>query len=184
MLYIISGASRAGKTMIAKKLAARKGISYLSLDWLMMGFTNGIPEYGIHDKLFPDEIAERAWSFFKAMMESMLYVEENCIIEGEAVLPALIVELMEKYPDQIKTCFVGFTSVDVEDKFRDIKLHSTATKDWLIDESDEYIKDHIQNMITHSIQMEQACRQHGITYFDTSEDFLGTIEEVIHYLSK
>ena len=58
MLYIISGASRAGKTMVAKKLSVMKGISCFSLDWLVMGFSNGMKEQGIHHLLFPDEIAE------------------------------------------------------------------------------------------------------------------------------
>jgi adenylate kinase family enzyme len=42
MLYLISGASRAGKTLIAKRISEQVGIPYLSLDWLIMGFTNGI----------------------------------------------------------------------------------------------------------------------------------------------
>ena len=73
--------------MIAKRIATQKGIPYLSLDWIRMGFANGIPEYGVHDKLFPDEIAERLWGFLKAMFESMLYVATDCVIKGEALLP-------------------------------------------------------------------------------------------------
>lgn len=69
MLYIIGGASRSGKTIIAEELSVKMKIPYLSLDWIMMGFTNEIPEYGIHDLLFPDDIAERLWSFLKAMLE-------------------------------------------------------------------------------------------------------------------
>ncbi len=57
MIYIISGASRSGKTLIAEKMVKQYGIPYVSLDWLVMGFTNGIPEYGIHDKLWPNEIS-------------------------------------------------------------------------------------------------------------------------------
>ena len=90
MLYLVSGTSRSGKTIIAKKLLRQKQIPYMSLDWLMMGFTNGMPEYGIHDKLFPDEIAKKSWSFFKAMCESMLWLEVDYVIEGEAILPELI----------------------------------------------------------------------------------------------
>ena len=30
----------------------------MSVDAIMMGFTNGIPEYGIQDRLWPDEIAK------------------------------------------------------------------------------------------------------------------------------
>ena len=102
MLYLISGTSRAEKTMIAEKIAAQKSISYFSLDWLVMGFTNGIPEYGIHDLLFPDDIAKRSWSFLKAMLESMLWSEVDYIIEGEAMLPELVIELLQKHPSNIK----------------------------------------------------------------------------------
>ena len=73
MLYIIGGASRSGKTTIAKKIFDRRKIPCLSLDWLVMGFTNGIPAYGIHDLLLPDEIAGNLWSFLRAMCESMLW---------------------------------------------------------------------------------------------------------------
>ena len=33
MLYLFSGTSRSGKTIIAKKIATQKGIPFLSLDW-------------------------------------------------------------------------------------------------------------------------------------------------------
>ena len=65
-------------------------IPYLSLDWLVMGFTNGIPEYGIHDKLWPDEIAEKMWDYLEAMLESMIWSGADVIIEGEDILPAMI----------------------------------------------------------------------------------------------
>ena len=184
MLYIISGTSRAGKTIIAKKLSIKKGISYFSLDWLVMGFTNGIREYGIHDKLFPDEIAVRSWSFFKAMFESMLWTDVDYIIEGEAILPELIIELLKKHPDQIKICFVGYTDVQIDKKVSDIKDFKSGEKDWLSDKSDEYIIDHVKNMIGHSIKIKKSCQENSIIYFDTSRNFIRTIEDAIKYLSE
>ena len=71
MIYLISGTSRSGKTLVAKKIMQQYQIPYLSLDWLVMGFTKGIPEYGINDKLWPNEIAEKFWAFLKAMLENM-----------------------------------------------------------------------------------------------------------------
>jgi hypothetical protein len=183
MLYLISGASRAGKTIIAKKLSAQKGISYFSLDWLVMGFTNGIPAYGIHDKLFPDEIAERAWSFLKAMFENMIWGEENYIIEGEAILPELVVELLKEHAGKVKVCFVGFTEVDLEEKVRDVKTFSDNKKDWLSDKSDAYIKDHVKNMIAHSVKIKKTCEENDVVYIDTSKDFIGAIEKATAYLS-
>lgn len=182
MIYLISGTSRSGKTVMAKKILIEKGISYLSLDWLVMGFTNGIPAYGIHDKLFPDEIAERSWSFFKAMLESMIYDEADCIIEGEALLPELIVELRKKYPDKLRICFVGYTDVTIDEKVKSIKKFSSEKNDWLINKSDEYITDHVKNMIAHSIKIKKSCKENNIRYFDTSQNFKAVIEEIIEYL--
>lgn len=184
MLYIISGTSRAGKTILANKLATQKGISYFSLDWLIMGFTNGLPDYGIHDKLFPDEIAEKAWSFLKAMFETMIWEEVAYIIEGEAILPELIIELLKKHPTKVKVCFVGYTEVNMEEKVKAIKEFSTNTKDWLSDKSDAYIIDHVNNMVAHSIKIKQSCQEHHIAYFDTASNFLETMEEAINYLSE
>jgi len=182
MLYLISGASRSGKTIIAKQLSVQMGIPYMSLDWIMMGFTNGIPEYGIHDKLFPDEIAERMWSFLKAMFESMIYVDTDCIIEGEALLPELTYELLKKYPNKIKICFVGYKDVSVQRKTNDIINFSTGNGDWLIDKSQDYIIDHTKNMISYSKRIESSCRKLNLKYFDSSANFQKTIDEVVNYL--
>ena len=182
MLYLISGSSRSGKTIIAKKILEHKNIPYMSLDWLVMGFTNGMPQWGIHDKLFPDESAKRLWSFFKAMCESMLYLEIDYIIEGEAMLPELIQELLDIYPDKIKICFVGYTDIDIDQKAQDIKTYSTRRGDWLTKESDDYIYDHIDNMVTHSRKIRDGCEKYNMTYFDTSTNFLDAIENAKNYL--
>jgi len=179
MLYIISGASRAGKTMIAKKISVQKGISYFSLDWLVMGFTNGIPEYGIHDLLFPDEIAERSWSFLKAMFESMIWSEIDYIIEGEAILPELIIELTRKHPDKLRICFVGYTDVDLAKKVKEIRGFGSEENDWLEDKTDAYIRDHVKNMVAHSLKIKKSCKEHDLTYFDTSKNFMHTIEQAV-----
>ncbi len=182
MLYIVSGASRAGKTIIAKRISKQRGISYFSIDWLIMGFTNGIPEYGVHDMLMPDEIAKKSWSFLKAMLISMLQSKVDYIIEGEAILPELIIELTEKYPNKFKVCFLGFTDVDIDKKVNEIKNYSKEQKDWLSDKSDEYITDHVNNMISHSIKIGISCKAHNLTYFDTSKNFTKATQDAINYL--
>ncbi len=182
MLYIISGASRSGKTTIAKRVANHKQIPYLSIDWLMMGFTNGIPEYGIHDKLFPDEIAERMWKFLKAMLESMIYVEEDCVIEGEAILPELIIQLQKKYPDKLTICFLGYTEVGIENKLAEIRKYGNDENDWLAARPDDYINDHTKNMIDFSRKIESSCRKYGLPYFDTSDGLMDSLDRAMRYL--
>jgi len=160
----------------------KSGIPYLSLDWLVMGFTKGIPEYGIHDKLWPNEIAERFWNFFKAMLESMIWSKADCIIEGEAVLPELMRGFLKKHPGEIKICFVGYSDISIDKKVKEVYQYSSGKNDWLTKESIEYVEDHIGNMIEYSKRIEKMCTQNHIRYFDTSKNFTQALEQVINYL--
>ena len=182
MLFLVSGTSRSGKTLIAKKILADKGIPYLSLDWLMMGFNDGIPDYGIHHLLWPNEIAEKMRPFLLGMIDSMLTDDIDYVIEGEAMLPQIVADLVEKNPGKIKAVFVGYTEINVEDKVALVKEHSNGENDWLTGQSDEYIRDHIENMIAYSKKIEERCEEHGLPYLDTSDDFLDAIEAATDFL--
>jgi 2-phosphoglycerate kinase len=182
MLFLVGGTSRSGKTRIAKKILADKQIPYLSLDWLMMGFNDGIPEYGIHHLLWPNEIAEKMRPFLHSMINCMLIDGMDYVIEGEAMLPQLTADLIEEHPDKVKVVFVGYTEINVEDKVALVKKHSDGENDWLTNETDEYIRDHIKNMIAYSKTIKNGCEKHGLSYFDTSEDFLGAIEAATDFL--
>ena len=182
MLYLVSGASRSGKTLIARKILADKQIPYLSLDWLMMGFNDGIPQYGIHHLLWPNEIAEKMWPFLQGMLGSMLVEGMDYVIEGEAMLPQLVADLIEQHPDKVKAVFMGYTEIDVKDKAALVKKYSVGDNDWLTNESDEYIRDHIGNMIGYSKTIKEGCEKHGLPYFDTSGDFPGAIEAATDFL--
>jgi len=182
MLFLVSGTSRSGKTLIARKILADKQIPYLSLDWLMMGFNDGIPEYGIHHLLWPNEIAEKMGPFLLGMIDSMLIDGMDYVIEGEAMLPQLAADLVDKHPDRIKVVFVGYTEINVKDKVALVKKHSDGENDWLTNESDVYIRDHIENMIAYSKMIKIECEKHGLSYFDTSDDFWGAIETATDFL--
>ena len=182
MLFLVSGTSRSGKTLIARKLLEDKQIPYLSLDWLMMGFNDGIPEYGIHHLLWPHEIAEKMTPFLSGMIDSMLVDGMDYVIEGEAMLPQQIAALVQKHPDKIRAVFVGYTEMNVNDKVALVKKHDGGENDWLTKKSDEYIRDHIENMIAYSKMIKNECEKHGLSYFDTSDDFLGAIEAATDFL--
>ena len=182
MLFLVSGTSRSGKTLIARKLLAERQIPYLSLDWLMMGFNDGIPDYGIHHLLWPNEIAERMGPFLRGMIDSMIVDGMDYVIEGEAMLPQLVADLIEKHPEKIRAVFVGYTEIKVEDKVALVKEHGGGESDWLTGKSDEYIRDHIGNMVAYSKMIRNECRKHGVSYFDTSDDFLGAIGAATGFL--
>jgi hypothetical protein len=116
------------------------------------------------------------------MIDSMLTDGMDYAIEGEAMLPQLAADLVEKHPGKIRVVFVGYTKINVEDKVALVKQHSDGKNDWLTNESDEYIKDHIENMIAYSKTIKKGCEEHGLPYFDTSDDFLVAIDAATDYL--
>ena len=61
-------------------------------------------------------------------------------------------------------------------------IDDDGENDWLTNESDDYIRDHIGNMIAYSKMIKNGCEKHGLSYFDTSEDFLGAIEAATDFL--
>lgn len=182
MIYIISGASRSGKSITARKLFERNNIPYVPVDSLMMGFMNGLPSLGIHDKLWPNEIAGKMWEFLKATCENMIYNELNYILEGEAFLPHLIRPFMDKYPEQIKACFFGYGDADEKEKISNVIRFPNHENDWLVNLDEESIASHIGNMKEYSQMLQRECTEHSIRYFDTSLCFSETIEEAIRFL--
>jgi len=149
----------------------------------MMGFNDGIPDYGIHHLLWPNEIAEKMGPFFLGMVNSMLVDGMDYVIEGEAMLPRLVADLVTKNPDKIKAVFVGYTEIGVRAKVALVKKHGDSENDWLTNKSDEYIRGHVANMIAYSKMIRSECEKYGLPYFDTSEDFLGTIAAVTDFLA-
>ncbi len=182
MLLLVSGTSRSGKTLIARRILADRQVPYLSLDWLMMGFNDGIPEYGIHHQLWPNEIAEKMEPFLLGMIDCMLVDGMDYVIEGEAMLPRSVARLIEKHPDEIGAVFLGYTEIDVKEKVALVKKYSNAENDWLTKESNAYIQDHIENMIAYSKMIKTECEKHGLSYVDTSRNFLESIKAATNYL--
>lgn len=184
MLYLIGGTSRAGKSILAHNILTKYNIPYFSLDWAMMGFTLGIPDYGIHDKLFMDEIGERMWSFTKGMCQTIVESGKDYIIEGEAMLPKHMQELSMLNPGSVKACCVGYSDIDVEKKICDVKTYNTIEGDWLINQGEDEIRNHISNMKIYSIKVKNWCEESGVKYIDTSFSFTEVIEEALRYLIK
>lgn len=183
MLYIISGASRSGKTMVAKQLSKQLEVPYLSVDFLMMGFMHGVPEMEIHDKLWPHEIAEKMWRFLEPFMETIIYSNTDYILEGEAFLPDKVSNFINKHQEHVRAVFMGYTTIGLEEKVSDVKTYA-GEHDWLVQLEDEKINEHIQNMIEYSILIQKQANQFNLNYVDTSTEFLTNINKSCDLLER
>jgi 2-phosphoglycerate kinase len=141
MLYLIGGAPRLGKSIVAKKLANENRTSWLSTDALCAMLPNAA------GMLFADEvdrpaadIVQKLWNEAESMGHPLrLFIEhiapsqDELILEGVHLLPSLVRHIRDAHPAGVRSVFVLSSK-------RDVVLSSlradTRANNWLRDASD------------------------------------------------
>jgi hypothetical protein len=182
VLYLVGGASRAGKSLLARRLLCEQGIPYFSLDILMMGMANGWPAFGLSPDA-PDAVnGERLWPIVCAMAVNILeeaVVHPTYLLEGVQLLPGHVAELVQSYSEQVRACFLGYTVADPAEKYAAIRAQET---DWMRAYSDAQNMAFLSDEVAFSRALQRDCLAHGLRYLDVSTDLLGTVAEASRYL--
>jgi hypothetical protein len=181
MLLFIGGAARTGKGMLVRRLLVDRQMAYLSLDVLKMGLARGVPEYDIDPDAGGIRVAERLWPLVREMSVNLLAERVDYAIEGELV-PKHVNALRHAYPSQIKACFLGYTTITPAQKLHEIRMHTGYPNDW----SSSYADLALLNIITREIAFSQylmdECATCHLPYFDTSHNFVQTLDQVVAYV--
>ncbi len=154
MIYLIGGTPRSGKTTVAKVLANKLKISWVSCDSL-----EGIPKFytpkNVYHKHFPKDIMRRAtknsndlmytrfsanqivqayitqgssvWTAVEQFIEYLIGEDISYIIEGYQLPPKSVAKLKSKFPKKIKSIYL---IKEHPDKILEGALAHTHKKDW------------------------------------------------------
>lgn len=183
MLYLIGGAPRAGKTILARRILAGHRIAYFSLDVLMSGIANAMPERGIK---VPDPALERArpmWPLVRAMALNLIESGDDYVIEGDVILPQHIAELQRDFASRIRACFLGYASIDPATKMRAIRRYASAS-DWTRSLDDAYLLKLTAELRDFSTYLRDQSAQHGLSYFDESAGFAEMLDQALAFLCR
>ena len=117
MIYLIGGPPRCGKTTVARRLAKAVGCPWVQTDWLESAFSAyfspgeyeplrldpgpDVPRDRLNDLVYSTfytvetiayyrAMAERAWPGVRAIVKYALFDEEDVVIEGYHIDPALV----------------------------------------------------------------------------------------------
>lgn len=181
MLLFIGGAARTGKGILVRRLLAERRVSFFSLDVLKMGLTRGVPEYAIDPDAGGLVVGERLWPLVREMSFNLMGEGVDYAVEGE-LLPKHVAALQQAYPTQIRSCFLGYTTITPEQKLYDIRTYAGHPNDWPSDYSDTDLLDIIAGMIEFSRYLKAECAAYHLPYFDTSDQFMATLDNVFAYL--
>ncbi len=182
MLYIVGGAPRAGKSILAQRLLAERKLAYFPTDILMMGIANAMPESGLKPRDPAPARAEIMWPMLRAMSSTIVENGDDYLLEGDVLMPSHAVELRERFGSAIKSCFMGYTSVDSAVKMRDIRQFAVGKKDWTDECADAHLLRLVLEFREFSQMLRDECRELRLPYFDGSVSFHGAIAEAATYL--
>jgi 2-phosphoglycerate kinase len=185
MLYLIGGSSRSGKTTSAKRILKETNIPYFSLDYLMMGIANGIPELGVYPTEGDFITGQRLWKVVDPLITAMVENEIDYTIEGVQLIPSCVSQFEQKYPGKVMSCFIGIAEINIE-SVEEMRFHSSKTEnDGFKELNHADAMAELVRIKTDSIRIREECKKYKLKYFESSLDFNNTMHMIASYfLSK
>jgi hypothetical protein len=166
MIYLIGGAPRVGKSQLMQKIIELRPMPSFSCDFLydlsqvkaLSNFDNaGILEKG---RLF--------YPTLKEMLINISYRVQDCVIEGEVILPEHVADLSKLY--DIKSCFLGLSATNI--KLIIANGGSFNWPQWKIDDGrGQEVIDLAERTISRSLVISQQAIKYDQPYFDLAKDY-------------
>jgi predicted kinase len=182
VLYLVGGAPRAGKSILAQRMLDECGVAYFPTDTLMMGLTTAVPQLGLQPADSPATRSPVMWPFLRGMAVKILENGEDYLLEGDVLMPAHCVELRERFGSAVSSCFLGYETVAAIAKVRDIRCYAASREDWTNECDDAHLLRIVEEFKSLSERLRIECAQFGLAYFDGSRDMFSAIDKAVTYL--
>lgn len=183
MIYLLGGAARSGKSIIAKRMLAEKNIPFLCLDHLAIGAADAFPHLQIDLDSDDASVGAKIWPLVKAVSKVIIKDRIDYLLEGAALQPKHAQELLSEFPSQARACFLGYADADVRRKFEQVREHGGGPDDWMMQFDESTIMKELERLKQVSEVLRWECEMYRIRYFEMSQDFAGSTKAVIEFLA-
>lgn len=173
MIFLISGSSHTGKTVLAQKLLEQYNYPYLSIDHLKMGLIrSGQTTLTFEDD---DKLTDYLWIIVREMIKTAIENKQNLIVEGCYIPYDFKKDFSGEYLAYIKHVCLIFSESYIENNYADIIKHGRTIEKRL---DDNYPK---ELMIEDNKKALEGCKRYDCEYvlIDKSYDFEVDMEVVI-----
>ena len=124
MILLITGASHAGKTLLAQKMLEKHHWPYLSIDHLKMGLIRS----GQTDltPLDDDALTPYLWPIVREIIKTAIENRQHLIVEGCYVPFDWRRSFDERYLPSIRFVCLAMTDAYIDARFDDIRAHASV----------------------------------------------------------
>ena len=132
MVYLITGPTHTGKTLLSQKMLEKYKIPYLSIDHLKMGLIRSK-----NTTLTPyddDKLIDYLWPIVKEIIKTVIENKQNIIIEGCYIPPDWRKYFSQEYLNHIRFICLAFDEEYIKNNFNKIIKHGSDIESRIIDE--------------------------------------------------
>lgn len=177
MIFILSGASHSGKTVLAQKMLENTGYPYLSMDHLKMGLIRSG-----HTKLTPEddgEMVEFLWPIVREMIKTAIENEQNLIVEGCYVPFDWEEDFDEAYRKEIRYICLILSEAYIQRHMEEIKTHASDVERRL---DDSYCSEEL--LIRDNTYYLKKCREYRQPFILVEDTYDISAEKVLTALQE
>ncbi|MGT2866029.1 adenylate kinase [Streptococcus fryi] len=132
MIILITGASHAGKTVLAQKLLEKYNYPYFSIDHLKMGLIRSrYTDLTVKDDV---ELEVYMWPIIREMIKTVIENEQNLIVEGVYIPFDWEKSFTKEYLDNIKFYCLVMSENYIKNHFNTIKKYANVVENRIDDE--------------------------------------------------
>ena len=174
MIFLIGGAARAGKSILAQQISAKLKIGWVSTDLLMellrVNNKEGIKTSWNASLEAIRSHAEWFFPYLERFTWGVSSLADNYVIEGVDFLPAQVVQLSTRYA--IRSVFLGRSEMTLE-AFNRFPGRSRGYSSL----PEEMRRQIVSDVPLWSEFIRQESERHSLPYFDMANDFAQRLRE-------
>ena len=194
---IIAGASRTGKSTLARKINDELNYFVITLDKLVAVFQEAYPQLDIRLNWNREKTTENIAPFLghflgmfssadgrgllqysHGVVEKNHFVLEGCYINIEKILPILKMYEIEEAQDKFILIGLVQNEKTVDEFVSDFKQYDTEA-DWTYGFSDDDLREIAESEISYSRSITDYLLKYGFTVYDTSKNREQVFEQII-----
>lgn len=197
MIYLIGGAPRVGKSILAANISQAIGVTPLSTDTLCGAFKKTLPpEEALlrfplpgfsgdpaQNTLTPAERVELQLTSARSLqgpiehtITEALHQGKDLVIEGVHVLPEQVRALIDTHgAEHFRSLFVGLTSADA---VIDGIMKNTSPDNWMRESSPAVIRQVAEFVAAFSARLQEEATAFNLSYQERTADFEGDVRRM------
>lgn len=184
MIFLIGGAPRLGKSILATKLLNDRGIPWLSTDSLCAMLRPGTEMQFAHVMhLGTAQIVKRELTEAESISKTLaLFIERQIesgadfTLEGAHLLPALVGHIQKTRPAEVKSVFV--VSTDKNLALSGLRA-DMREQNWMCGASDEMQRAMADFVVGYSKEMKSQAEMEGLFIYERTENFQQDVEAMM-----